>query len=116
MTTVLNLRESCRGEPWDRNTGPGQPFEFDAETVQGGKVMFWVKHNDEPCWELYRNFQRITAEVDAARWLPIFEACVAKCKESLAITCGRGVSEEIPPCGACEPCRAAEAATAGRQA
>jgi hypothetical protein len=80
MPTIENLRERCR-EPWEVPETP-EPFEFELKTADKGFVRLFVRNPDrEFCCDPYVNFQGVTILFDPARWLPIFEAAAAKCRE-----------------------------------
>jgi hypothetical protein len=82
MPSVIGLRDGVR--QGDGFAVVGDSFPFTVESVQGGKVGLRVKHDPEWACEHYRNFLLDSMEFDAARWLPIFEACAAKCREVVA--------------------------------
>lgn len=77
MPSVPGLRESVRA-------GTAEPFNFEVEPTTDGQIRLTVENGADWCGGVYMSFHALRLEVDPARWLPIFEAAAAKCREMVA--------------------------------
>jgi hypothetical protein len=83
MTTMPNvpgLKDECREQAIDG----AAPLDFECKSAPGGLVRLRVENGPDWAAGVYQTWHALTLEVDAAKWLPIFRACVAKCEEVVA--------------------------------
>lgn len=82
-----------------------RPLNVTLSTSPAGTLAVSVRHDDgRTVFACTSSFMHMI-DMTPARWREFIAAVQAKLDEVVA--CGRGRSEEVPPCGVCPACRRA---------